>query len=513
MGSGLAIAAIAVALMFAGSFIFIAEQSDDDQFDGALGATVELAWSDIIEDPTMRTVDNGIFISGLSASGKAKMVGDVSLEKIVHDGTKTVYIHTIGPGAFMDCNGLISIELGKDVVNIGDRAFGGCNSLKSITATGNDLFTVIAGGLFELDSPLGDPIRLVAFPAAYFGLVNSFNFTTTVPTVEIIAGYAFDGCADLVSVELGSAIKEIGDGVFKGCTKLTTITATGNSLFTVNNGILFEMKGTDPYRLITYPATKTLPLSDENTPGTPSFDLSVMPTVKFIAGYAFDGTNLGEIVLPVLGDQMHPEGLEHTISFGENALGSKFVFIAWEPNTPGFKGWAYHNGIEWKSAQLFVDPDPYAVFPAFEITPLWHKGYEVIYKLVDGTTVSTLKVIINDADITEEKPFTVGMGYNGLFDYMEGSKKWYAVGWTADVGDPEKVWMKGEVFELAGNVVFTVASGSDGWSTNPEGKEDDGGNTGPFGIGGPFMWLLLLLVIILLSILAAYLVSKRRRQD
>jgi hypothetical protein len=584
MGSGLAIAAIAVALLFAGSFIFIAEQSDDDQFDGTLGALVELTWSDIIEDPTMRTVDDGIFISGLSTSGKAKMTGDVSLEKITKDGGgDPIYIHTIGPGAFMGCNGLKSIELGPKVVNIGDRAFGGCNNLESIKATGNDLFAVIAGGLFELDSPLGDPIRLVAFPAAYFGSVNSFNFTTTVPTVEIIAGYAFENCTGITSIEIGAGVTEIGvgafsgctditsiemgagvkkisdytfenctsitsieigagvteigvgvfsgctgitsieigpgvekisDGAFKGCTNLASITVTG-TYFKVLNGALFELDDYgDPVKLVSFPAKGTL-ADGKYTPGTPSFDLSVMPTVKFIAGYAFDGTNLGEFVVPVLGDQMHPEGSEHTISFGENALGSKFVFIVWKFDTPGFDMWAYKGADDkWKSAQTFIDPDPYAIAEAFEITPLWHKGYEVIYKLVDGTTVSTLKVIINDADITEEKPFKVGMGYNGLFDYMEGSKKWYAVGWTADVGDDlTKVWMKGEVFELTGNVTFTVASGADGWSTNPEGKEDDGGNTGPFGIGGPFMWLLLLLVIILLSILAAYLVSKRRRQD
>jgi hypothetical protein len=126
---GITVAVFAAAVMLAGSFAFIALQSDDDVFsqEGQLGAATPLDWDMVI---TKNPHSGGHIIEKVDQN----VAGDISLIGI-KDGSIDIKITAIGPGAFDGCDKITSIELGPDVQIIGSEAFNDCANLKSIRIT------------------------------------------------------------------------------------------------------------------------------------------------------------------------------------------------------------------------------------------------------------------------------------------------------------------------------------------------------------------------------------------
>lgn len=94
-------------------------------------------------------------------------------------------------------------------------------------------------------------------------------------TVIGIANNAFEGCEELISVNIPSTVTNIGEDVFKGCSSLVAITVErANNKFSSSGGILYS-KSKDV--LICYPASR---IGD-------SYLLN--PNVKTIANNAFYG--------------------------------------------------------------------------------------------------------------------------------------------------------------------------------------------------------------------------------
>lgn len=101
-------------------------------------------------------------------------------------------------------------------------------------------------------------------------------------TVVGISSNAFDGCEELVSVNIPSTISEIGDDVFKGCSSLVAITVErSNPKFSSSGGILYSKS---KELLICYPAARI------------GNSYLLNPNVKVIASNAFFGVrNLTKI--------------------------------------------------------------------------------------------------------------------------------------------------------------------------------------------------------------------------
>jgi len=102
-------------------------------------------------------------------------------DKIPTNGHVTIpnTVIEIGEKAFLDCSSLKSITIPNSVTGIGDRAFSWCRSLSSIT------------------------------------IPNS---------VTSIGSYAFSGCSSLSSITIPNSVTSIGEGAFGGCSKLSSIT-------------------------------------------------------------------------------------------------------------------------------------------------------------------------------------------------------------------------------------------------------------------------------------------------
>ena len=97
-----------------------------------------------------------------------------------------------------------------------------------------------------------------------------------------IASGAFEGCDQLLSVNIPYTVETIGDGVFKGCSSLVMISVdSSNGSFSSWGGILFSKNKS---ALICYPASRA-----GNT-------YLLNPNVKSISDYAFYGVkNLSRI--------------------------------------------------------------------------------------------------------------------------------------------------------------------------------------------------------------------------
>ena len=103
----------------------------------------------------------------------------------------------------------IVVENASTVGRIGNEAFSGCSSLKSVT--------------------LGDSIRALGNKAFY--QCTSLQEIVIPDAVFVVGESCFSGCAVLTNVEMGNGITSIGDYAFKDCSSLLSISiprATAN---------------------------------------------------------------------------------------------------------------------------------------------------------------------------------------------------------------------------------------------------------------------------------------------
>ena len=123
-------------------------------------------------------------------------------------------VETVGDDAFNGCASLKSVKIPASVKKIGDEAFGNCHSLTSFSvASANPNFRAVAGVLFTADRK-----TLIAFPAAKKATEYA------IPTgVETVGASAFSFCDSLTSVKIPASVKEIGDSAFAFCASLTSV--------------------------------------------------------------------------------------------------------------------------------------------------------------------------------------------------------------------------------------------------------------------------------------------------
>ncbi|MDE6294160.1 MAG: leucine-rich repeat protein, partial [Clostridiales bacterium] len=112
-------------------------------------------------------------------------------------------IHTIGNGAFYNCQYLASIDLTEKVTTIGADAFYRNERLRTL------------GDISGLET-IGD--------YAFNGCkeLRDFEFGNL---LRVIGNYAFNDCVSLTEVTLTYSVQWIGDYAFSGCTSLKTVVA------------------------------------------------------------------------------------------------------------------------------------------------------------------------------------------------------------------------------------------------------------------------------------------------
>ena len=235
-------------------------------------------------------------------------------------------ITSISPYAFYGSSITGAFAVSKNVKDIGDYAFGKCNSLTAINVDGdnanyssndgvlfnkigNTLISYPAGKTFEGNSySVGGSVTTILPQAFAWNTHLSSVSCTSVTTIDneafahctgltsasiigatTIGDKVFNRCTSLTSFSVPVSLTTLGEGVFTDCTGLTEISVTtGNTAFKAVDGVLFNIAGTT---LICYPAGKT---------GTKYKIPKTEPTaVTTLAPYAFQGnTSLTRIYVP-----------------------------------------------------------------------------------------------------------------------------------------------------------------------------------------------------------------------
>lgn len=155
---------------------------------------------------------------------------DIVIPEVSPDGDK---VTSIGDRAFWGCDLLKTVEIPKGVTSIEEWAFYSCDSLKSIA--------------------LPDSLTSIGYAAFYscFSLarINLPNGLTN------IGECAFVVCSALTSIEIPASVTNIDNAAFRGCTSVTSFYVDeNNSNYKSLNGNLYT-KGGDT--LLAYAAGKT----------------------------------------------------------------------------------------------------------------------------------------------------------------------------------------------------------------------------------------------------------------
>lgn len=174
----------------------------------------------VIIPDSVTTIRDGVFsgcrnLTCVTIPDGVTRIGDFAFENCSSLTSVTIpdSVTRIGEKVFRYCISLITVTIGNSVTTIGDMAFCGCKTLTEFK------------GRFASD----DGRCLIIY-----GVLNSFAPAElseyNIPnSVTAIGDGAFRGCDSLTSVTISNRVVSIGDGAFYGCKSLSNVTI-GNSV-------------------------------------------------------------------------------------------------------------------------------------------------------------------------------------------------------------------------------------------------------------------------------------------
>ncbi len=168
------------------------------------------------------TVKDGVLTGGDFTGAKTivipdgvKKIGDSVFE--YNKDIESVYfpdtVTEIGESAFNECTGLSRIDLPTSLVKIDKHAFFQCSSLTDV--------------IFEYDEETGEMVTEEIGEGAFFGC-TSLKSIEIPGTVTKLGDYVFGSCTALESVSLGFGLTEIPNQMCWQCTALDTILIPDN---------------------------------------------------------------------------------------------------------------------------------------------------------------------------------------------------------------------------------------------------------------------------------------------
>ena len=139
---------------------------------------------------------------------------------------------TIGNQAFEYCTGLNSVNIPYSVTNIGERPFAACTSMTSISVDeDNTAYSSQNGVLLNKDKT-----KLIQYPAGKPDKKYEIGSSVT----EIGEG-AFKDCTNLESITIPDSVTKIGDSAFEGCNSISIVGKYGTAAeeYARNNNLTF----------------------------------------------------------------------------------------------------------------------------------------------------------------------------------------------------------------------------------------------------------------------------------
>ena len=228
-------------------------------------ASADLPWKDL----TVRSVTvEGLTSVAVGAFSYKRLLKTVTLSESVREigdsafgqcesltGADLGSVEKIGAGAFTGCRSLTAAVIPDTVTELGEWAFSECYALTEATLSAN--LTQVSGSAFAGCKYL-ESIRIPEGVAAIG--YQAFSGCTRLAEAELpeslkaIGGRAFYNCDSLESLRIPAGVTEIGELAFAGCYPLTEILVSEESeRFSSAEGVLFSKDGT---RLLCCPGGK-----------------------------------------------------------------------------------------------------------------------------------------------------------------------------------------------------------------------------------------------------------------
>lgn len=166
------------------------------------------------------------------------VLGSVSVHNLeISDG-----IQVIGDYAFKDSDISDLIKFPASLTSIGDYAFAGCNSSRSLNLVSTHLVSIGDHAFDQCGSVTGTlhlPSTLVTIGDYAFRSCSSLSTLLGIPSsVTTIGDFAFSGCSGFNGLMFGSGIQTIGESAFESCTSMRntlvipdSVTTLGDSAF------------------------------------------------------------------------------------------------------------------------------------------------------------------------------------------------------------------------------------------------------------------------------------------
>ena len=158
----------------------------------------------------------------LKTIGEGAFAGCTSLRTVNFEDNSQ--LTSIGDSAFRFCSSLTSIIIPESVTSIGSGAFRFCSSLTSITIP--DSVMSIGEGVFEDCSNLTSitiPDSVTSIGNSAFSNSSSLSSIIIPESVTSIGDYAFYNCSSLTSIIIPESVTSIGSWAFENCSSLTSI--------------------------------------------------------------------------------------------------------------------------------------------------------------------------------------------------------------------------------------------------------------------------------------------------
>ena len=254
-------------------------------------------------------------------------------------------VTSIGDRAFGNCDSLKFIIIPSSVTSIGDGVFSDCKLLREIKIVNNPLFVVDCDMLidqknmkllayFGTKSGVTIPSSVTSIGDAAFSGCSSLKSIIIPSSVTSIENFTFEGCESLESITIPSSVTSIGRYAFHGCKSLrsikipSSVTSIGNSAFgycsslesiiipsSVTSIGACAFEGCSSLKSITLPSYVTslgerafafcsslesivIPSSVTSLGFVKSFGLCIVPEFDLVKGVFQDCSSLKSITLP-----------------------------------------------------------------------------------------------------------------------------------------------------------------------------------------------------------------------